>query len=236
MNNQLTYFLKSQGLLIMVIRFLIIIFFFCIKFSYSSIIYDKNEITITEIEITKYIDLHNINFGSNISINQAIKNIVLMKRTISDLLNDNPEFLSILDKKIVSEYSEEILNDKNVLNFIRFQKIRNEFISEYFRNNFNLEDLEIIFANLNNLKIPVSKNNCMTIEKLYELNNDKYFIENFFKNLRNDQQNYTTLIDNEMYDVCMNNKLFKNIESEIIKFIENKTENDFDKFIYGKIN
>ena len=220
----------------MVIRFLILIFFFCIKFSYSSIIYDKNEITITEIEITKYIDLHNINFGSNISINQAIKNIVLMKRTISDLLNDNPEFLSILDKKIVSEYSEEILNDKNVLNFIRFQKIRNEFISEYFRNNFNLEDLEIIFANLNNLKIPVSKNNCMTIEKLYELNNDKYFIENFFKNLRNDQQNYTTLIDNEMYDVCMNNKLFKNIESEIIKFIENKTENDFDKFIYGKIN
>ena len=220
----------------MVIRFLIIIFFFCIKFSYSSIIYDKNEITITEIEITKYIDLHNINFGSNISINQAIKNIVLMKRTISDLLNDNPEFLSILDKKIVSEYSEDVLNDKNVLNFIRFQKIRNEFISEYFRNNFNLEDLEIIFANLNNLKIPVSKNNCMTIEKLYELNNDKYFIENFFKNLRNDQQNYTTLIDNEMYDVCMNNKLFKNIESEIIKFIENKTENDFDKFIYGKIN
>tara|TARA_B100002019_G_scaffold292726_1_gene316851 strand:- start:399 stop:1061 length:663 start_codon:yes stop_codon:yes gene_type:complete len=220
----------------MVIRFLILIFFFCIKFSYSSIIYDKNEITITEIEITKYIDLHNINFGSNISINQAIKNIVLMKRTISDLLNDNPEFLSILDKKIVSEYSEDVLNDKNVLNFIRFQKIRNEFISEYFRNNFNLEDLEIIFANLNNLKIPVSKNNCMTIEKLYELNNDKYFIENFFKNLRNDQQNYTTLIDNEMYDVCMNNKLFKNIESEIIKFIENKTENDFDKFIYGKIN
>ena len=236
MNNQLTYFLKSQGLLIMVIRLLILIFFFCIKFSYSSIIYDKNEITITEIEITKYIDLHNINFGSNISINQAIKNIVLMKRTISDLLNDNPEFLSILDKKIVSEYSEEILNDKNVLNFIRFQKIRNEFISEYFRNNFNLDDLEIIFANLNNLKIPVSKNNCMTIEKLYDVSSDKNFIENFFKNLRNKNQKITTSINNELFDVCLDNKSFKNIESEIIKFIENKTEDDFDKFIYRKNN
>ena len=43
-------------------------------------------------------------------------------------------------------------------------------------------------------------------------------------------------MNNELYEVCLNNKLFKDIESEIIKFIENKTKNDFDKFIYQKIN
>ena len=42
------------------------------------------------------------------------------------------------------------------------------------------------------------------------------------------------LINNELYDVCINDKLFKNIENEIIKFIEKKTQNDFDKFIYRK--
>ena len=45
-----------------------------------------------------------------------------------------------------------------MLNFIRFQKIRNEF-TEYFKNSFDIEDLEIIFSNFNNLQIPIIKIN-----------------------------------------------------------------------------
>jgi len=86
------------------------------------------------------------------------------------------------------------------------------------------------------MKLPISKNNCLTIEKLYDVRNDKNFIESFFKKIRKKNIKITTSINEELYEVCLSDKLFNNIESEIIKFIESKTEDDFDKFIYRKNN
>ena len=220
----------------MVYKLLILILFLGIKIGYTNVIYDKNEIIITEIELNNYKELYNNNFGTDISNNKAIKNIVLTKRTINSLIKNNPEFISILDQNIKLEYGKDIFKNKSLLNFIRFQKIKNEFISDYFLNNFSTKDLEIIFSNFENLVLPISKNNCLTIEKLYEFKNDIIFIENFFKKLRDESNRITTTINNELIDVCMDNKSFKIIESEIIKFIENKIEVDFDKFIYRKNN
>ena len=221
---------------IMVYKLFILIFFLGVKIGYTNVIYDKNDIIITDIEINNYKNLYKTNFGDNISYNKAIKNIVLIKKTINFLKKNNPDFILVLDQNIKLEYGKEILNNQNLLNFIRFQKIRNEFISEYFQNIFSIEDLEKIFANINSLRLPLSKNACLTVEKLYDVSSDKNFIESFFKNLRNKNQKITTSINNELFDVCLDNKSFKNIESEIIKFIENKTEDDFDKFIYRKNN
>ena len=220
----------------MVYKLLVLIFFLGIKIGYTNVIYDKNEIIITEIELNNYKELYKNNFGTDISNNKAIKNIVLTKRTINSLIKNNPEFISILNQNIKLEYGKDIFNNKSVLNFVRFQKIKNEFISDYFKNNFSTKDLEIIFSNFENLSLPISKNNCLTIEKLYEFKNDIIFIENFFKNLRDKSNRITTSINNEFIDVCMDNKSFKIIESEIIKFIENKIKDDFDKFIYRKNN
>ena len=220
----------------MVYKLFILIFFLGIKVGYTNIIYDKNDTIITEIEMNNYKNIYKSNFGTDITNNKAIKNIILIKKTINFLTKNNPDFISTLDQNIKLEYNKEILNNKDLLNFIRFQKIRNEFISEYYKNIFNIEDLKIIFSNFENLKLPVSKNNCLTIEKLHEVSNDKNFIESLLKNLRNKDQKSITLINDELYEVCLNKKLFINIESEIIKFIENKTKNDFDKFIYKKIN
>jgi len=219
----------------MVYKLLILIFLLGLKIGYSNVIYDKNEIIITEIELNNYKELYKNNFGSNISNNMAIKNIVLIMKTLSFLELNNPDFISILDQNIKLEYGDKIFNNQELLNFIRFQKIRNEFISEYFQNIFSIEDLEIIFTNFDSLKLPISKNNCLTIEKLYDVSNDKNFLESFFKNLRKKNLKITTSINEELYEVCLNDKLSNNIESEIIKFIENKTEDDFDKFIYRKI-
>ena len=220
----------------MVYKFLILIFFLGIKIGYTNIIYDKNEIIITEIELNNYKELYKNNFETDISNNIAIKNIVLIMKTIRFLKINNPDFISILDQNIKSEYGEKIFNNQNTLNFIRFQKVRNEFISEYFQNIFSIQDLEIIFTNFDSLKLPISKNNCLTIEKLYDLRNDKNFIESFFKKIRKKNIKITTSINEELYEVCLSDKLFNNIESEIIKFIESKTEDDFDKFIYRKNN
>lgn len=215
---------------------LILIVIFNIKTGLSNIIYDKNGISITDIEINNYINLYKTNYDINVSKNKAIKNIVLIKKSINFLNINNPDFMKLLDENITSEYGSEILNNQSLLNFIRFQKIRNEFITEYFQNNFNLKELEVIFYNLNNLKIPISKNDCLTVERLHEVSLDKNLIKSFYENLRSNQKKIVTVINEEKYDVCINNKLFKNIEYEIIKYIENKTEEDFEKFLYGKLN
>ena len=220
----------------MVYKLLILIFFLGIKIGYTNVIYDKNEIIITEIELNNYKELYKNNFGTDISNNIAIKNIVLIMKTIRFLKINNPDFISILDQNIKLEYGEKIFNNQETLNFIRFQKIRNEFISEYFQNIFSIQDLEIIFRNFDSLKLPISKNNCLTIEKLYDVRNDKNFIEIFFKKIRKKNIKLTTSINEELYEVCLSDKSFNNIESEIIKFIESKTEDDFDKFIYRKNN
>ena len=220
----------------MVFRALLFVFLLTIKIGYSNIIYDKNNILITDIEMKNYLNLYENNFGTSISKNEAIKKIVIIKNTINFLQNNNPNYLSNLDILIEKEYTKKIFNDQVSLYFIRFQKIRNEFISEYFTNNFDIKDLKNIFSNFDNLRIPISKNDCLTIEKLHDLRNDDQFVKSFFENLKNNQQNFEIAIDNEIYNACINAKLFSNLEKEIIKFIQNKTEKDFNEFIYGKAN
>ena len=220
----------------MAYKLIFLIFIFIANISYSNIIYDKNNIVITDIEIENYISLYQNNNAIRITKNKAIKNIVLMKQTINFLLKNNNEFMLILDQNIKSEFGEQITKNLNLFNFIRFQKIRNEFISEYFQNNFEIKDLELIFSNINNLEIPISKNKCLTIDKIHTFNNEKNFIEGFYNNLKSGQRKIEIIIDNISYEACVNDKLFKNIENLIIQFIESRTEKDFNKFIYSKIN
>ena len=220
----------------MVFRLLVLLIFFNINTSYPNIIYDKNKITITEIEINKYIDFYKTNYDKKISNNIAIKNIVLIKKTINYLKKNNPDFILELDKNILSEFGKDITTDQSIFNFLRFQKIRNEFINEYFKFKFNIKDLEKIISNFKDLKLPISINNCLTIENLHNVKSDGYFLESFFESLIDNQKKITTIINNTTYEICINENLFKIIEYEIFKYIEAKTENDFDNFIYGKIN
>ena len=220
----------------MVFRLLVLLIFFNISTSYPNIIYDKNKITITEIEINKYIDFYKTNYDKKISNNIAIKNIVLIKKTINYLKKNNPDFILELDKNILSEFGKDITTDQSIFNFLRFQKIRNEFINEYFKFKFNIKDLEKIISNFKDLKLPISINNCLTIENLHNVKSDGYFLESFFESLIDNQKKITTIINNTTYEICINENLFKIIEYEIFKYIEAKTENDFDNFIYGKIN
>ena len=220
----------------MVFRLVFLIFIFISNISYSNIIYDKNGISITNNDLENYLNLYENNNQIRISKNKAIKNIVLMKQTINFLLIKNPEFMSILDQNIEIEFGNNILNEKILLNYVRFQKIRNEFIFEYFQNNFDIQDFEIIISNFDNLKIPISKNKCLTIEKLHNFKNDQNFSKNLYNSLKNRKKEFEILINNQLYDVCISDQLFNNIDNIIIKFIENKTEDDFNKFIYEKIN
>ena len=51
-----------------------------------------------------------------------------------------------------------------VRDFIRYYKIKNEFIYEFY-DKFNIEDLKNIFNSFEKIELPISKNNCLTIFK-----------------------------------------------------------------------
>ena len=146
-------------------RLLFIIIMLNFNLGYSNIIYDKNGISITEIEITSYLNLYKNNYGKELPKNKAIKNIVLIKKTINQILIENPEFILFVDNQIKLEFGEKVFQDEILIYFLRFQKIRNEFITDYFKNKFYVEDLEILFSSLTDLKLPISKNKCLTIEE-----------------------------------------------------------------------
>ena len=218
----------------MVHKFIFIILILISNISFSNIIYDKNEILITEIELNQYIKLYKNTYNIDLEKNKAVKNIVLIKQTINSLKKNNKNLLERLDNKIEIEYGNEIFKTQIVIDFIRYNKIRNEFITNYFINNFKLNDLKMIFTSLEELKLPVSKGDCLIIDKIKDLKNDNIFLNSFFESFKNNNKNFQTKINDKLYSVCINEIAYKKIENIIINYIEIKTQNDFNKFIYGK--
>ena len=61
----------------------ILIFFSIINLAFGNIIYDKNNTVITQIELDEYVKIYKLNYNFDINHNKALKNIILMKKTIS---------------------------------------------------------------------------------------------------------------------------------------------------------
>ena len=213
----------------------ILIFFSIINLAFGNIIYDKNNTVITQIELNEYVEIYKLNYNFDINHNKALKNIILMKKTISFLKKNNPNFIYELDQKINSQVNEINISSMQK-DFYRFIGIRNEFLAEYFKNEFSQNDILEIFNTFIDLKLPISGNKCLTIEKIVNLKEDRYFIDNFFKNLKNNTRDFITLINDDIYDVCIDNKSFSDIENSIVKFIEKKTESNFNNFVYKNKN
>jgi len=215
---------------------LLIILLLIFKTSYSNIIYDKNENSVTELELNTYIELYKNSFEQNLTKNKALKDIILIKNTIHSLEIENPDFISELDEILRLQFKNFEDKTSIIKDFLRFQKIRNEFISEYYQNQFDINDLKIIFLSMNEMNFPISKNNCLTIEKIQKFNKNEYFLNNFYENFREGKKSFKAKIKNDLFDVCVKNNQIKEIENEIIRYVEKKIQNDFQKFIYGKLN
>lgn len=220
----------------MACRFLLLILILNINFLYGNIIYDKNEITITEIELIDYIEIYNNNFNLSLSENSALKKIVLMKKTINFFEKNNPKFIELIDENLKVQFGDSYKVNAMNRDFLRFLKIRNEFISEYFSNKFNYDDFKIILLSIKELKVPISKNGCLTIDRIENLKDNLKFQNNLYENIIDNSKVFKLELENNIYDVCLNSTLYKKIEELIIRYIENKTENDFNKFIYSKLS
>ncbi len=203
----------------------------------GNIIYDKNNLVVTSIELENFQEVYYETYNEILSKNQAIKEIVLIKKIIEKVSISNPNAIKKIDESLELKFKEKFIDQIKIKkDFFRFLSIKNEFISNYFLNNFRVKDLENIFTNSKELILPISNNNCLTIIELKDLRDDSYFIESFLLNLKENNRTFKAKINDRIFDVCINNNELKKIETGIISYIEDKTKSEFNSFIYSKLN
>ncbi len=237
MNKLQIYFFKSQVILIMVYKILFrIIIFFCISIMpvkvFSNVIYDKNSIIITNIDLNYYKQLYLENFGEKLNDSIAIKNIVLIKKVIDKFEKKNPEFLKRIDEVLIEEYGKDRLDVQIVKDFIRYFRIKNEFIYEFYDTQFNINDLKIIFNSFEKIDLPISNNNCLTLLEIIDFKDNTFFLNSFYDNLKKETKKYEVIINNLEYEVCIDSRTYKYFENKILNYIDLKTREDFKKFTY----
>ncbi len=230
------FFSKRQVNLIMVIKIFlrIFLFLFSCKILYSEIIYEKNSIIITEFDIETYQQLYKENYNSEINRSSSIKDLVLINNLIKYLEINNKEFLNEIDNEIFIRFGQNSIKNDGIKNFLRFSRIRDEFLINYFQNKLVLTELINLFKNLENLNLPISTDNCLIIKEVIDLRDNKEFVESFYKNLKNNTRNFQVTINEIKYKVCINELAFKNIENLITQYIHTRTAIEFEKFVYEK--
>ena len=236
MSKKVMYFLKRRVILIMVIKvfFKLLVLLFLFKYSYANIIYNKNNIVITEFDIEIYQQLYKQNYNLDINKSNSLKDLVLIYNLINNLESNNPEFLNKVDSEILKRLGQESFENDGIKNFLRFSRIRDEFIINYFQNKLELIELINLFKDLGSLELPISNNDCLIINEIVDLKDNEKFVENFFKNLKNNNQNFQIMIGNIEYKVCIDELKYRNIENLIVEYIQIQTAEEFEKFVYEK--
>ncbi len=230
------FFLKRQVNLTMVIKKLIGVLLSVIFYhqSYSNVLYEKDNLVITEIDVNVYQQLYKDNYNSDINKANSIRDLVLINNVIKHLEINNAEFINKIDTEISMRYGENSLKEDGTRNFLRFSRIRDEFIINYFQNKLNLIELNSIFSQFDSLNLPISIDNCLIIKEVLDLKDNEEFIESFFKNLKKDTREYEITINNIQFKVCINDTIYQNIEKIIIEYIQIKTTEEFETFVYEK--
>ena len=212
---------------------IILLIFFSVN-SFSNILYNKKGIVITDIELNIYKDIYFEYHNTLISGSESLKDLVLIKNVIRDLKENNSDFITQIDNQIINQFGKDIIENEIILNFYRFAKIRDEFIYNYFRNKLKVNEIESIFKSLNELKLPISENNCLLIKEVINLKENNYFINDFFNNLKNNLQNYKVEINGIIYDVCIDKTTYYELEKLIVNYIRLQTDKEFKYFVYAK--
>ena len=69
---------------------------------------------------------------------------------------------------------------------------------------------------------------------MVDLKNNTEFSSEFFKSMKSEEKTYEISIDNNKYNVCINQRNKEIIEKQILKYIELKIQRNFEKFAYEK--
>mgnify|MGYP000371199158 CR=1 FL=1 len=198
----------------------------------SEIIYNKNNILITKQDVEQYkIIEKDLNYLND---NVIIKEIVLIKRTIENLKNNNPRYFeqSMINVKSRNFYIEEV--DQNFLEeYLFYVNVRNDIAREFMSNKFDQNKLKSIFENTN-ITFGLSKNDCMTIYQTISIK--KLNIDEIYNILNREiidfkfKKNY----ENKITDVCLSEKTTNQLIQLFNNYMIENSREDFLKFINEK--
>lgn len=216
-------------------KIILLALFLCFSINiYGKVLYEKQDLVITDIDVEIYKKIYESNYGSPIGDNSALKELVLINNVLRYLEYNNKEFLDRIDSEITLQYEIEIQSDVNLRNFLRFSKVRDEFIINYFKNELDIDEIVETFSKLESLNLPVSRNDCLIIDKIIDLKDNKKFTQIFLDNLRNNTRDFNITLFQNDYKVCIDDMNFRLIEQLIIEYIQTQTEEEFKYFVYGK--
>ena len=200
----------------------------------AEIIYNKNNNVITLFELNEYSIRYKEIFNEKISREKAIKNIILMNNTINYISKENEFFLKELDQIIIQNNPSLDLSNKILLNMIRFIFIKNNFISEYFQNNLKKEDVIQSIEMIKEIQFPLSSNNCLTVDKFASIDN-KIEISNALYQFYKNKIKPSIKINEERYDLCLENKTISILEKALTQVIESRVKEKFTDYIYRSV-
>ena len=220
----------------MVTKRLIVVFLYVFFYHqlYSNVLYEKNNLVITDIDVNVYQQLYKNNYNLDINKANSIKDLVLINNVIQHLEINNPEFIDNIDTEISMRYGENSVKEDGTRNFLRFSRIRDEFIINYFQNKLNLIELNNVFNQFDSLDLPISVDNCLIIKEVLDLKDNKEFIESFFNNLKENTREFKITINKIPFKVCINEAMYQTIEKLIVEYIQIKTADEFETFVYEK--
>ena len=96
-----------------------------------------------------------------------------------------------------------------------------------------IEELERLFSKLNSLELPISQNNCLIIEKILDFKDNKEFIDSLLYNLKNNKRDFYFFENGKKYEICLDDNKLWSIERIIINYIQSKTKDEFEAFVYA---
>lgn len=236
MNNLQIYFLNVQETLAMVFNIknifiaLLIINFF--NFAHSEILYDKEGIIISNIDIHIYKEFYKNLYKNEISTEKSIKDVILIKKLIQRLKNKNPSLLERIDQQININTKNKTTYEENLRDYDRFLIIKNDMIKEYYLNNFSLDEMEIILSKINNLKISLSINSCLTIEKIVNAEEISELPSLIFKKIKGNNDIVLININNKNYQICLNDNFYSILQWEISEYINIQIEKNLKEILY----
>lgn len=220
----------------MIKRKLIIIFiFFSLNNISANIVYDKNQILVTDIEIDQFKILYKEYYDLELNNSQILKKIILNKDLINKIKVQNIEYYEYLNE-ITNEHLNNAKLSETERYFFQYYFLRREFTIEYFKNNLKLSDIEEALSMFPEIKVPLSLNDCITVSITASVKKNNDFIRYIYENFKNRNSNSKINFNDKSYSICLSKNTSQLIENNLVKIIEKNTDKNFNKFVYEKTN
>ena len=218
---------------IKIIFFFIIIFNLTYNVCNAKIIFQKNNFHITSYEVNEYLKFYRLD---NLEINKglAVKNIYLIKNLVTKLERNENEWLNRINNLLNSNIND-YKNIPEIIKYIHiYETVKNDFIYDYYYNDLKVNEFERVLFDIDGLKFPISKKNCLIIDDFISIANNVKIAEILFNSMKSNIDNIEIIIANVVYKICLDKETSRQIEERLYLLVESKIKNRFKKFIYDK--